>query len=137
MKLKIANFNAKDLSEYINLKYTELSGESIEPGVFLRSERSCRRDLLKLGAKFERNKKRPYFEELYSDERFFLKNSTTVHLEHGKAKDGYIDNELILEQFERLFKLLQFKKSFKNKKEMLIVDNASHTAKEYTIMDLV
>jgi hypothetical protein len=62
MKLKIANFNAKDLSEYINLKYTELSGESIEPGVFLRSERSCRRDLLKLGAKFEHNKKRPYFE---------------------------------------------------------------------------
>jgi hypothetical protein len=45
--------------------------------------------------------------------------------------------KLILEQFERLFKLLQFKKSFKNKKEMLIVDNASHTAKEYTIMDLV
>ncbi len=78
------------------------------------------------------------YPELYSDERFFLKNSTTVHLEHGKAKDGYIDNELILEQFERLFKLLQFKKSFKNKKEMLIVDNAStRTAKEYTIMDLV
>ena len=62
MKQKIANFKARDLSQFINSKYTEISGESIEPGVVLRSERSCRRDLLKWGAKFECNKKRPYFE---------------------------------------------------------------------------
>ena len=62
MKQKIANFKARDLSKFINEKYTEISGQSIEEGVFLRSERNCRRDLLKWGAKFECNKKRPYFE---------------------------------------------------------------------------
>ena len=76
------------------------------------------------------------YPELNSTDNFFLKNSATIHIEPGKAKDGYIDNELILEQFERLFKLLQYKKSFENKKIMLIVDNATtHTAKEYTIKD--
>ena len=38
MKQKIANFKARDLSQFINSKYTEISGESIEPGVVLRSE---------------------------------------------------------------------------------------------------
>ena len=46
MKDKIANFKARDLSEFINLTYTQLSSESIDEGVFLRSESSCRRDLL-------------------------------------------------------------------------------------------
>jgi hypothetical protein len=40
---------------------------------------------------------------LNSTENFFLKNPATIHLEPGKARDGYIDDELILEQFERLF----------------------------------
>jgi hypothetical protein len=62
MKQKIANFKARGFFQFINSKYTEISGESIEPGVVLRSERSCRRDLLIWGAKFECNKKRPYFE---------------------------------------------------------------------------
>ena len=57
-------------------------------------------------------------------------------MEPGKAKDGYVDNDLILEQFERLFKLLQFKTSNKDKKVKLIVDNATtHTSKEYNIND--
>ena len=62
MKDKIANFKSRELCKFINEAYTNLTGESIEEGVFLRSERSCRRDLLKWGAKFECNKKRPYFE---------------------------------------------------------------------------
>ena len=40
-------------------------------------------------------------------------------------KDGYINNSMILEQFERLFKLIVFKTSFKNKKVRKIVDNAT------------
>ena len=62
MKEKAANFKARDLSKFINSAYTNLTNEIIEEGVFLRSERSCRRDLLKWGTKFEFNKKRPYFE---------------------------------------------------------------------------
>jgi hypothetical protein len=74
--------------------------------------------------------------ELESTENFFLQHSATIHLEPGKAKDGYVDNDLILEQFERLFKLLQFKTSYKDKKVKLIVDNATtHTSKEYNIND--
>jgi hypothetical protein len=76
------------------------------------------------------------YPELNSTDNFYLKNSATIHLEPGKARDGYIDNELILEQFERLFKLLKFKKSYENKKIIIIVDNATtHTAREYTIKD--
>ena len=62
MKDKIANFKSRDLANFINETYTKLTGEVFEDGVFLRSERSCRRDLLKWGAKYECNKKRPYFE---------------------------------------------------------------------------
>ena len=69
-------------------------------------------------------------------QNFFIKNTATIHLEPGKAKDGYIDNHLILEQFERLFKLLKFKKSYENKKIQIIVDNATtHTSREYSIND--
>ena len=45
------------------------------------------------------------YPELESTENFFLQHSATIHLEPGKPKDGYVDNDLILEQFERLFKL--------------------------------
>ena len=41
-----------------------------------------------------------------------------------------------MEQFERLFKLLKFKKSYENKKIQIIVDNATtHTSREYSIND--
>ena len=76
------------------------------------------------------------YPELASTENFYLKNSSTILLEPGKAKDGYVDNVMILEQFERLFKLIKFKKSYQNKKIKLLVDNATtHTAKEYSITD--
>ena len=62
IKDKVANFKSKELSQFINSTFTKLTGETIEDGVFVRSESSCRRDLIKWGAKFECNKKRPYFE---------------------------------------------------------------------------
>ena len=66
--------------------------------------------------------------------KFYLENSATIHLEPGKTKDGYINNSMILEPFERLFKLIEFKASFKNKRVRIIVDNATtHSAKEYSI----
>ena len=49
-------------------------------------------------------------------------------------KDCYIDNESILFQFERLFKLLKFKKDFEGHKFEIIVDHArTHSAKQYDI----
>lgn len=50
------------------------------------------------------------------------------------GKDNYFDNCAILHQFERLFILLKFKKSFANCKIEVIVDNArTHTAKPYDL----
>ncbi|CAF4537021.1 unnamed protein product, partial [Rotaria sp. Silwood2] len=50
--------------------------------------------------------------------------------------DSYFDNSTILAQFERLFKLLQFKSEFKNHNIEVIVDNATtHTAKPYSLSD--
>lgn len=53
-------------------------------------------------------------------------------MEPGKNKDGYFDNETILKQFERLFKMLKYKRVMKNTKKMVLVDNArTHSAKKY------
>ncbi len=49
---------------------------------------------------------------------------------------SYFDNSAILAQFERLFKLLQFKKEFQNYTIEIVVDNAkTHTAKAYSLLD--
>jgi hypothetical protein len=48
--------------------------------------------------------------------------------------DYYFTNESILSQFERLFKLLPFKKEFKEHRAQVLVDNATtHTVREYSI----
>ncbi|CAF1516535.1 unnamed protein product [Adineta steineri] len=48
--------------------------------------------------------------------------------------DAYFDNASILTQFERFFKLLKFKTSFKNHDIEIIVDNArTHSARAYTL----
>ena len=53
------------------------------------------------------------------------------------GKDNYFDNSTILSQFERPFKMLQFKKSFFNHKIEIIVDNArTHTAVNYDVNNL-
>ncbi|CAF1466063.1 unnamed protein product, partial [Didymodactylos carnosus] len=50
--------------------------------------------------------------------------------------DSYFDNSTILDQFERLFKLLQFKKEFKDHEIEIVVDNApTHTARAYSLQD--
>ncbi|CAF1284210.1 unnamed protein product [Rotaria sp. Silwood1] len=52
------------------------------------------------------------------------------------GSDLYMDNELILEQFERLFQMLQFKEEYKMHTIEVLVDNArTHTSKEFNVDD--
>ncbi len=47
---------------------------------------------------------------------------------------NYFDNETILYQFERMLKLLKFKKEFEGYHFEFLVDNATtHTTKEFSI----
>ena len=51
--------------------------------------------------------------------------------------ENYFDNHRILEQFERLFKMLEFKTEYRSHKIEILVDNAStHTAQLVNINDL-
>jgi hypothetical protein len=64
----------------------------------------------------------------------FLPRSATACISLGR--DSYFDNVTILEQFERLFKLMKFKTEFKNAEVQCIVDNArTHSAKSHSISD--
>ena len=57
-------------------------------------------------------------------------SSITAHL----GVDPYFDNSIILLQFERLFKLLNFKEEYKNHNIEVLVDNARiHTDKPFSI----
>ncbi len=94
MSSKIANFKAKDLSKFINEKFTELYGKVIEDGVFVRSERSCRRDLLKWGAKFEPNKKRPYFEGHERPDVVRSRNKFVSFFDISANDFGYMQKEI-------------------------------------------
>ena len=47
---------------------------------------------------------------------------------------GYFDNDTIMNQFTRLFKMLLFKQAYANHKFHIIVDNArAHSAKHYSV----
>lgn len=62
-KKKTSNFTAADLRNFIDSKFYDVTGlrkNSNDP--YIRSERSCRLDLKKWGAKFEKNSQKPYFE---------------------------------------------------------------------------
>jgi len=60
---KSGDFKAVALAEFIDTKYYELTGIKKQcDGDLIRSERSCRLDLRRWGAKFEANSQRPYFE---------------------------------------------------------------------------
>lgn len=64
----------------------------------------------------------------------FMEHSATTGVIIGQ--DGYFDNTTILQQFERLFQLLQFKKQFEGHDIEVVVDNArTHSAKEYSVND--
>jgi hypothetical protein len=50
--------------------------------------------------------------------------------------DPYCDNNIILLQFERLFKLMKFKEAYHNHQVEILVDNATtHSTREYSIND--
>ena len=52
------------------------------------------------------------------------------------GSDLYMDNELILEQFERLFQMLQFKEEYKTHTIEVLVDNArTHASEEFSVND--
>ncbi|CAF5030387.1 unnamed protein product, partial [Rotaria sp. Silwood1] len=247
VKKKTSDFKAVDLRNFIDAKFyevTDLKKDINDP--YVRSERSCRRDLKKWGAKFEKNSQRPYFEGherddvvnnrnmfinyflsrenhyytltddetpswisptrrpcilmchdestfrsaevsakrwvmnensgLFSKDRgrsymvsdflvqhpsgpFFSLNDTewkeaikkyptldqindveyverSVTASINIGTDYYFDNNTILEQFERLYQMLEFKKEFQNHDIEIIVDNArTHTAKSYSLND--
>ena len=64
----------------------------------------------------------------------YVERSATASIHIGK--DSYFDNMTILEQFERLFQLLQFKEEYKGHRIECIVDNArTHTAKSHSVLD--
>lgn len=72
-----------------------------------------------------------------------LTNDTGITYTERSAKgsinvgqEGYFDNATILEQFERLFQLLQFKQDFKNHTIECVVDDArTHSAKSHSLLD--
>ena len=63
----------------------------------------------------------------------YFVRSANGWLEPGK--DNYVDNETILEQFERLFIMLKYKKCFSHASIEILVDNArTHSAKQYDLL---
>jgi hypothetical protein len=62
----------------------------------------------------------------------YLPRSASASIRVGV--DGYFDNDAVLEQFTRLFKLLPFKKAYEGHKMNIVVDNArTHSAREYSL----
>lgn len=64
----------------------------------------------------------------------YVDKSATASVNIGS--NCYFDNSIILDQFERLFQMLQFKREYRNHDIELLVDNArTHTAKSYSLND--
>lgn len=64
----------------------------------------------------------------------YIERSASASMNVGS--DAYFDNSTILTQFERLFKLLEFKECFSNHQIEIIVDNArTHSARAYNLSD--
>ena len=62
----------------------------------------------------------------------YLPRSASASIQVGV--DGYFDNEAVLEQFTRLFKLLPFKKCYEGHRINIVVDNArTHSARDYSL----
>jgi len=74
------------------------------------------------------------YPELKNEDEFlnYYNNSANAWIHPGK--DNYFDNKTILCQFERLFKMLKYKKDFRNHEIEIIVDNATtHTSIAYDV----
>ncbi|CAF4585544.1 unnamed protein product, partial [Rotaria sp. Silwood2] len=64
----------------------------------------------------------------------YLSRQTTASINIGT--DAYFDNDTILEQFERLFLMLEFKQDYKENQIEIIVDNArTRTTKAYSLKE--
>jgi len=64
----------------------------------------------------------------------YVERTATASINVGY--DAYFDNETILNQFERLFQMLEFKQDYKQNQIDIIVDNErTHTAKAYSLQD--
>ncbi|CAF2556502.1 unnamed protein product [Rotaria sp. Silwood2] len=59
---KSADFTVSNLAKFIDEKYYDISQTTKVNDALIRSETSCRLDLRRWGAKFDRNNQRPYFE---------------------------------------------------------------------------
>ncbi|CAF0907214.1 unnamed protein product [Brachionus calyciflorus] len=64
---KTCNFNAYLLAQVVDKTFREIYPDDViyfanDSNVFIRSVESCRADLLKWGARFDKNTNRPYFE---------------------------------------------------------------------------
>jgi hypothetical protein len=69
-----------------------------------------------------------------NDDVTFLENSATSYVILGQQP--YFDNQKVLEQFERLFKILEFKEDLKNHEIHILIDNATtHSTKQFYLKD--
>lgn len=85
-----------NLAQFINTKYYELNyiGEQLRGG-YIRSERSCRLDLRRWGAKYEANAQRPYFEGHERDDVVKHRNEfINYFLEHKNFYHTITDGEI-------------------------------------------
>lgn len=106
-------------------------GRSIMVSGFIVQHSECDVFLLDEEEWREAIKKFPEFNE---EDKFlnYFPRSANAWIE--PKKDNYFDNEIILRQFERLLKLIEFKKSFADHQIEILVDNArTHSAKIYDI----
>ena len=75
-----------------------------------------------------------YPELLEDDGIQYIERSASGSIQVGFG--GYFDNDTIINQFTRLFKMLPFKQAYANHKFHVIVDNArTHSAKHYSVED--
>ena len=71
---------------------------------------------------------------LDTDDINYINHTATATINIGT--DLYFDNDTILSQFERLFRMVQFKTEYKNHHIDILVDNArTHTARQHSIHD--
>jgi hypothetical protein len=64
----------------------------------------------------------------------YIQRTATASIQVGR--DAYFDNPTILEQFERIFKMLKYKVELKAHAIEFIVDNArTHSAKSHSVYD--
>jgi hypothetical protein len=100
---KKSNFDTKDLANFVDCLFKETYPDLLvkmewDPTKLIRSEESCRVDLLKWGAKFDKNKNRPYFEGHEREDVIICRKEFVSYFD--KHKDCYFYPKLISEGTE-------------------------------------